>query len=193
MKDFIDSTKKMDRLNRSETDDIIALAAIGGIGMLSGMLIIVALRGCDKPQVALKADCKPCHEAKHAEGKRKSDITDYFRRNGSKSPEKMAEAVLATRSPRLMAAIAVRESNGNPNARHGGYRNRHDGAWQVNRSIHGRVPLNVTEQALQAELVLEEHVKAANGDIIEGLNAYGGDKSRKTYAWNVLSELRVVP
>lgn len=39
---------------------------------------------------------------------------EYFRRNRNPSPQKMAEAVLASGSPRLMAAIAVKGEKNTP-------------------------------------------------------------------------------
>lgn len=47
---------------------------------------------------------------------RQIQMAEYFRRKGSPIPQKMAEAVLKTTKPRLMASIAIRESCGDPKA-----------------------------------------------------------------------------
>lgn len=116
----------------------------------------------------------------------------YFKKKGSPTPEKMAEAVLATQSPRLMAAIATVETNGNPSKRNTGYRKRHCGAWQVNPKDWGPVSHEAIKQALQAEGALIAFVKMAKGSIVHGLNRYGGD-STDVYAGKVLAELVQVP
>lgn len=54
---------------------------------------------------------------------------NFFRKHGSPAPEKMAVAVSKTKRPALMAALAVRESNGNPAAVGDGGKAR--GAFQV--------------------------------------------------------------
>lgn len=117
----------------------------------------------------------------------------YFHKNGSKSPEEMAVAVLNTKSPRLMARIAVVETNANPDLRKYGYRKAHDGAFGVNRYDWGKVSHRAIDQALQAEDALDTFVKDHKGNIIRALNNYGGDKSKKTYANLVLAKLHEVP
>lgn len=105
----------------------------------------------------------------------------------------MAHAVLTTKSPRLMSAIAKVESNGNPSLRRTGYKHKHSGAFQVNPKHWGEVSHDAIEQALQAENILEVLVKEHNGNIKKALNAYGGDRTRRTYAKNILAELENVP
>ena len=95
----------------------------------------------------------------------------YFMKIGSKTPQQMAEAVLHTRSPRLLAAMAKVESNGNPHIRNTGYKKRHSGAWQVNPKYWGKVSHDPIEQAKQTERILEDLVK--NSNIRSALANYG--------------------
>lgn len=119
-------------------------------------------------------------------------LTSYFRKKGSPNPQAMAEAVLRTKSPRLMAAIATIETNGNPTKRNTGYRKQHSGAFQVNKKYWGPVSTNPVQQALQAENALEEFIKQT-GSIEPALNGYGGDKTKKEYSRTILAELINVP
>lgn len=167
---------------------ILANLMLVALGMLIMLLFGMVFRACTDAQPdAYTTDCRQCHS-------RVKTFTDYFRKMGSKAPEAMAEAVVATKNPRLMAAIAKVETQGNPQVRRTGYKKQHDGAWQVNRKAWGRVPLDVTEQALQAELVLKTHVEEEK-DFIKGLNAYGGESNKRhgRYAKLILSELTEVP
>jgi uncharacterized protein YpmB len=136
-------------------------------------------------------DCTKCHN-------KKAELTRYFKKSGSKTPEQMAEAVLKTKSPRLMAAIHIGGEKGTPyTVRNGGYKKRHAGAWQMskrNQKAYGVVPIDPVGQALQAERLLDDLV-ADEKDIVKALNAYGGESNKKRgkYAYNVLDELRQVP
>lgn len=120
------------------------------------------------------------------------DFTLYFLKSGSKTPQQMAEAVLHTKSPRLLAAMATIETNGNHAVRNTGYKKRHHGAWQVNPKYWGKVSKNPVEQAKQAEIILEDLAKASNNDINSTLAKYGGD-STNSYAKRTLAELVNVP
>lgn len=126
--------------------------------------------------------CFQCHQ--------RDMMSKYFKRNGSKSPEVMADAVLKTRSPRLLAAIAKIESSGNHNVRNTGYKRRHSGAFQVSAKDWGRVSHDPAEQALQAERILEELTTTMS--IKKALATYGGDSTDK-YGRKVLAEMRRVP
>ena len=150
------------------------------VGVVIGMFFITGIRACHKPPTPLR-DCSSCH----------NKFTSYFQKNGSKSPEEMAYAILRTKSPRLLASVAVIESGGNPSVRRSGYKKRHDGAFQVNGKYHGIVSHNPVEQALQAERILEELTNEKKS-IRTALNAYGGDSQGK-YADKILAELSRVP
>jgi hypothetical protein len=134
-------------------------------------------------------DCQKCHSR---ELQKRDKLANYFRKNGSKTPEEMANAVLQTRSPRLMAAMAVRESGGNHNIRKTGWKRQHNGAFQVNPKHWGKVSDDPIAQALQAEAILTELTQETGG-IRKALNAYGGDRTKRVYAANILRELQEVP
>lgn len=160
------------------------------IAMLSGALItgaiIIGFQSCVKRTETTNhstINCSDCH----------NKYTSYFHRKGSSQPERMAYAVAQTRNPRLLSAIAITESNGRPELRNTGWKRRHHGAFQVNPRDWGNVGHSAVEQALQADMILQELTASSNGNIIKALNAYGGDKTRKKYAFNVLDELKEVP
>jgi hypothetical protein len=134
-------------------------------------------------------DCQKCHSR---DIQKQGKLAAYFKANGSKTPEEMANAVLKTKSPRLLAAVAVRETGGNPSIRNGGYKKRHQGAFQVNPKHWSKVPNDAIGQALSAEKIIIDLVEE-KGDIVSALNAFGGDKTKKKYAQTILSELSNVP
>jgi hypothetical protein len=128
----------------------------------------------------------PKYAAKHQK------LTNYFKKNGSPVPDKMAHAVLATKRPRLMAAKAIIETHGDPSKRNTGYKKRHHGAWQVCDKWWGPVSTEVSKQAIQAEDVFDVYLKSSKGDWRTALSKYGGDSSSK-YAISVLNEMNKVP
>ena len=158
-----------------------AIACISCVGMIFFQLNF-------RPSTKGQLDCQMCHSR---ELQKRDKLTNYFRKNGSKTPEEMANAVLKPRSPRLMAAIAVKETGGNPSTRATGYKRRHHGAFQVNPAVWSPVPKDAIGQALQSEAILSELV-AEKGDITKALNAYGGS-TKGTYARMILAELVEVP
>jgi hypothetical protein len=157
------------------------------LGIAIGMCLFVPLRSCLVDPIPTKANvkCQSCHN-------RVMSMTIYFERAGSKNPKEMSHAVFNTKSPRLLAAISVVETRGNKHIRGTGYKGRHDGAFQVNPQYHGKVPYTALGQALQSEQILVDLLRE-KGDIISALSAYGGDKSKKTYAKTILAELTSVP
>ena len=91
-----------------------------------------------------------------------------------------------------MAAIAVKGEKNTPyTVRRGGYTKRCAGAWQQDEGIHGKVPKDPIGQALKAESYLIDLIQDKPIDV--ALNIYGGDKTKKEYAYNVLAELKEVP
>lgn len=186
--DYLDRYDKMQRLNRSV--QLRDKQGMGGVFVVS--VVAAALLGSTITQCVLKPaptkECIQCHDAakqKHA------DLTTFFKKYGAKTPEMLATACLETRSPRLMAAIAKKEGMV-VSSKAGGYKKRHHGAWQVNPKDWGPVPEDPILQARQAEAILEELVNEKK-DIRVALNYYGGDKTKKKYAYDVLRELREVP
>lgn len=117
----------------------------------------------------------------------------YFHKSGNKHPEQMAKAVLATPQPKLMAAIAVRGEKNTPyTVRKGGYKKRHTGSFQQNEKDWGKVPYTPLEQAIKAEKDLSGLIQE-KGNFEAALNQWGGDKTKKVYAKNILEELNKVP
>jgi len=164
--------------------NVITSLSLLCIGMVLGMILLALIRSCDKdPQPMEPMGCLQCHNYK-------MQLTAYFKRNGSKTPEEMAYAVLQTKSPKLLAAMAVVESDGNHAVRNTGYKKRHHGAFQVNPRHWGKVPANPVNQAKQAERILEDLTD--KHPIKTALSIYGGD-STDSYQKKILTELTRVP
>ncbi len=136
--------------------------------------------------------CTQCHSQRRtAAAQYKAAMRDYFQRAGATAPALMADAVLATKQPRLLAAVHVAGEKCTPyTVRHGGYRHRHAGSWQVNSRYWGRVPYSPVEQALQADAILAE--LTGEMPVRKALSLYGGDHTGR-YADRVLAELSEVP
>lgn len=99
-------------------------------------------------------------------------LQTFFTLHGSPVPSVMASAVLQTKNPNLMAAVAVKESNGTPWAVGDGGKSH--GAFQVQGKHWGKVPSGAVDRALQAEKILEELVQASRGRLRQGLARYNG-------------------
>lgn len=191
MDDYLGRYDKIQKLNRSaprfnRASDAATMITLFVTGISIGLVAMVAIRACDKaPEpVAAKTNCNVCHTPKQAK------MAAYFTKNGSKTPQEMAYAVLNTRSPRLLAAVAVVESGGNPTVRNTGYKRRHNGAFQVNPRHWGAVPEDAAGQALQAERIITE--LTTDYGIKKALSVYGGDSTDK-YQRRILAELQGVP
>lgn len=154
------------------------------IGVLLTVGLLAVIHACEqKPKpVSGEVRCYDCH--------RRQAFTQYFKKAGSSQPERMADAVLNTNTPRLLAAISKVESGGNPHIRRAGYKKRHDGAFQVNPRHWGKVPHDAVDQALQAEAIIVE--LTATMPIEKALSLYGGDSTSR-YQKRVLAELTRVP
>lgn len=183
-KDYLDRHDRMQRLNNrpvyvkqkrnSHTRllkndyDIVGFVAIVLVTIVFGAVLYNITKSSEDIQ-SIQA-CVQCHNYKMS-------LAKYFQRSGSRTPEEMANAVLKTKSPRLLAAVSVVASDGNPTVKRTGYKKRHYGAFQVNPKHRGKVPNDAVGQALQAEAIMEELVESRN--IKEALNYYGGDKTKK--------------
>lgn len=157
------------------------------VGFLAGMFLVTILHRCQPVPALIKS---------HGEllTIRQIQMAEYFRKSGNKHPELMAEAVLVTEKPKLMAAIAVKGERNTPyTVRRGGYKKRHAGAFQVNEKIHGFAGVTPLQQALKAESILDKLIIENKNDIKKALNAYGGDVSKRKYASVVLNELVNIP
>lgn len=159
MKKFIydEELYKFERSMKSSIFTVLALT-LTGIGLC-------LLADCSK-------EIEPVVAKSHYTEKEQSFI-EFFQKHGSKVPEEMAVAVVKTKRPALMAAIAVKESNGNPDAI--GDNGDSHGAFQVQPKHWGQVPTTATEQALQAERILDELMRDdRRGSLRSSLARYNG-------------------
>ena len=152
--------------------------------------VVLIVVGHDFSYRETMQNCTGCHN-------RQMSMSQFFKRKGSPDPQRMATAVLETRRPRLMAAIAVRESNGNPKAVGDGGRSR--GSFQVQAKhwkplLHEKkVSKDPVIQALDSERIIDDLIAANNGNLKKALNAYNGDTKKKVYAKNILADLEFIP
>lgn len=178
---YIRPAQKHEKLKWKATATWVGLFAI---------VLIFAGHTCSskEPQPALKN----CHS--NVTSFRQLQMTEYFRDANNKHPEMMATAVLETKRPKLMAAIAVAGEKNSPfTVKQGGYKKRHVGAWQVSKRDWGYAGATPIDQALKAERVLDDLLEECNGDLRKALNRYGGDRTRKVYAKNILNEVKNIP
>lgn len=141
-----------------------------------------------------------CSETKHPVyashfSNQEIDFIIEFAKNGSSHPIEMGLAVCKTKNPPLMAALAIKESNGRPKAI--GDSGLSKGAFQVQEKHWGKVPNTATEQALQAEKIIDELVASSpRGNLRSGLAKYNGGvkppKSSYRYADSVLKLMKEV-
>jgi hypothetical protein len=140
---------------------------------------------CVAGLVGLSIALTECHEDKSVAPAQMQRLTikqqgfaEFFKRHGSPAPEQMAVAVSSTKNPALMAAMAVKESNGDPKAV--GDSGNSKGAFQVQERHWGKVSSDPVEQALQAERILEEllssarHLRRGNPRLRVALAQYNG-------------------
>lgn len=130
---------------------------------------------------------EPVTKAHYTEQEQK--YIKVFTKYGSPDPQAMACAVTKTKKPALMAALAIRESNGNPHAVGDGSQS--IGAFQVQPKHWQPVPATATEQAQQAERILDELVAASpRGSLLQALSRYNSGKpasrAGRRYAARVL-------
>lgn len=120
-----------------------------------------------------------------AQEKKLAAVFEYY---GSSDPMGMARAVLATEKPELMAAVAITESNGRPEAV--GDSGKSKGAFQVQERHWGKVSSDAVNQALQAERILSELVQSSRGRLLCGLSKYNagraGSRVGQRYASKVI-------
>lgn len=97
----------------------------------------------------------------------------FFAKHGSPAPAEMAKAVTAVKPQNrpVLAAVAIKESGGDPKAVGDGGDSR--GAWQIQPQHWGKVNSDPVKQALHAERILEE---------LAASNARGSLLCRKTLA-----------
>lgn len=158
----------------------------GFIGIITAVWILALLFG-----IALLTKCKDNHQPVYTSHYSEEEIklASIFAYHGSSNPMEMAIAVRKTKNPSLMAAIAIKESNGKPHAI--GDNGDSKGAFQVQEKHWGKVGSTATEQALQAEKIIDELVASSpRGKLRSGLAKYNGGvkppKSSYRYADDVL-------
>lgn len=140
-------------------------------------ILIVVMFGLLKCSVdTIVPDKIPSPAVNHKIEHYKRVFTEY----GSPVPEQMAHAVSKTKRQHIMAAMAIVESNGTPWAVG---KSGEKGAFQVIESDWGKVSSNPSEQARQAERILEELLKTK--DLRTGLACYNGGSSpsRRSYIY----------
>lgn len=152
---------------------------------LTALLVIAILHNCAKP--------KNISYASHFRADETAMIAD-LKRLKVKQPVELGIAVCKTKNPELMAAIAIKESSGDTKAI--GDSGDSKGAFQVQEKHWSKVPATATEQALQAEKILEELVASSRGRLRSGLEKYNtgrvGTKAGKRYAADVLRIKRML-
>lgn len=100
-------------------------------------------------------------------------MIELFEAFKSPSAIELGIAVNKTRHPKVLAGIAIVESNGDINAI--GDRGESKGAFQVQEKYWGPVPATATEQALQAEKILDELLGSnPRGSLRYSLAQYNG-------------------
>lgn len=143
-----------------------------------GGIIGLAIMGTS---IALVAESHPVK--KQPKIQKDEKIERLFVEYGSPVPKQMTKAVNATKRPTLMAAIALQESDGTPWARG---KAGEKGAFQVmEKDWKIKVSDNPTEQALQAEKILDELLEASKGDVRKALSMYNGGSRppKKSYKY----------
>lgn len=150
------------------------------VSLLIIALFIFGFKGCDKKSSPIYAS----HFSKQ-----EIDFIIEFAKRGSSHPIEMGIAVCKTKNPRLMTAVALKESDGDPTAV--GDSGLSKGAFQVQEKHWGSVPDTATEQALQAEKILDELVASSpRRNLRSGLAKYNGGvkppKSSYRYADDIL-------
>jgi hypothetical protein len=186
MNDFLNRYDRIQRLSKPlqpEREPKMKAWMWSMIGMVLVLVYVgINLIPSAKP---IQNTCNECHVTP------KAKLHNYFYKNGAKNPEALAVACLATESPRLLASMAKTEGM-KIDSRKGGYKGRHQGAWQVNPKYWGKVSHDPVRQAKQVESILYDLLDNQK-DIESALNYYGGDETKKQYAKDILAELQNVP
>lgn len=120
-------------------------------------------------------------------------LVEAFRANNSPVPHEMAAAVVNRKRPRLLASVAIIESNATPWAVGDAGE---VSAWQIIEDDWGPVGETTADHAKKAEDILEKLLKENNGNIRISLEKYNGgphpgEKSRR-YAQKVIETINKV-
>ena len=169
-----------------------SLLVAGGLGLIIAMMVVSCVKGIDKTIELEEINNAPYRQQRQEILNRNDKLADAFHNAGSADPHLMAKACRATKDPKLMAAVAIVESNGTP---HAVGRSGERGAWQVIPKVWGSVPKSADGQARQAERILDELVAASpRRSLLQGLSAYNtgryNSKVGRQYAMKVLKVRR---
>ena len=153
-----------------------SLLVAGALGLIIAMMVVSCVHGLDKTIEIEEQKNAPLRQERERI-MRGDHLADAFQTAGSPDPHLMATACRTTKNPKLMAAVAIVESNGTP---HAVGRSGERGAWQVIPKVWGSVPKSADGQARQAERILEELVAASpRGSLRCALARYnGGDRPK---------------
>lgn len=163
------------------------VATIGLIAIGLGF----AVKSCVLTPVpaASQLNCVECHTGV---AKQRAKIAAYLHKNGVDKPAQVATAVMQTKRPKLMAAMAVKES---PTGKAGdggqskGYFQVKEKHWR--HLLHeGKVSDDPVVQALDSQRILDALVEE-KGSLRKGLEAYGGSTTGK-YSAMLLREMQRV-
>lgn len=119
---------------------------------------------------------------------KEAKLAEFFEKNGSPHPVELAQTVAKMKRPRLAAAQAVVESNGNKTAI--GKLNE-KGVWQIRQELHGEFSSDLGSQSRKFEEVMEQMIRESDGKLKKALSLYNGDRSGK-YAALVLRKVAEV-
>lgn len=165
-----------------------SLLVAGALGLIIVAMAVSCVKGIDKTIELEEINNAPMREQRQEILNRNDKLASAFQAAGSPVPHEMAQACRATKNPKLMASVAIVESNGTP---HAVGRSGERGAWQVIPKVWGSVPKSADGQARQAERILDELVAASpRRSLLQGLSAYNtgsyNSKVGRQYAMKVL-------
>ena len=171
-----------------------SLLVAGALGLIIVAMAVSCVKGIDKTIELEEINNAPLREQRQEILNRNDKLVSAFQAAGSPVPHEMAQACMKTKNPKLMAAVAIVESNGTP---HAVGRSGERGAWQVIPKVWGSVPKSADGQARQAERILDELVAASpRGSLLQGLSAYNtgsyNSKVGRQYALKVMGVRRSI-
>ena len=118
-------------------------------------------------------------------------LAEFYQKHGAPDPVSLAVATASLKRPRLAAAQAVVESNGNPKAigKAG-----EKGTWQILEREWGVVPTDLRLQADQYEKIMESLIAEQRGRLREALSRYNsGHPNRSlTYSAKVMELVKTI-
>ena len=149
-----------------------------GILLMLAVVISMGVAGNIDNQAAVEIKTAPLSAKEKV-------LAEFFEKHGSPHPVELAQAVAPLKRPRLAAAQAVVESNGNARAI-GKAKER--GVWQIIEAEWSAVPQDLRLQAQQYEQIMESMITEERGRLRQALSRYNsGHPTRSAnYASRVL-------